>query len=158
MIALGIVVGAVVAAAVALAPAGVDATALALLAAPVMVAGVRRRSRQVLLVGVAVLLGGIILASLRALDPGLLLVGTVGLVVAWDGASHLVDLRTQLDEQATVSRSVLAHSGATLAVTTLIATLVYAAFLLGTTVSPLAVTLFFVGAVLVVLGLGPRRR
>lgn len=145
--------GAVTVAALALVPASLGVALLGLLAVPVFFRGLRNHSRSQLLLGVGILFGAIVIAGVGDLRPVLLLVATGAMVLAWDSASHTVDLRAQLDETAGSRRSRLAHSGATLAVTALLAAVVYAVSLPGLTVSPLAALLVLVGGVFVAFGL-----
>lgn len=147
-------VGAAVAVAVlALVPANLGVALLGLLALPLLFRGLRVQSRPQVLLGVGVLFGAIVIAGVGDLRPELLLVATGAMVLAWDSASHAVDLRAQLDGTAESRRSRLAHSGATVAVTALLAAVVYAVSLPGVVVSPLAALLVLVGGVFVAVGL-----
>jgi len=136
-------------------PGGFDAAGVSLAGVGVLTWGVSGRAETRVLAGSALLFVAILLGGLRELAPGLLLGATVTAVVAWDAATYVVDSRAQLDARAEIRRAVLAHTGATLAATTAIAAVVYAAFLFGGSVSPLAALLVLLGAVLVAMGLAP---
>lgn len=139
--------------ALAVLPGGVDATLVALLAFPLWYSSIERRSQRRALGGAVAGLAGIVIAGLREADPALLILATVTLVVGWTTATQSLGLREQLDDEAAIDRSVLAHAGTTLAGTAGIGAVVYGGYLLGPSVSPLSLVLFFVGAVLVLVGL-----
>ena len=128
---------------------------VALAGLPLIASGVWLHRRSFATAGVLFLFVGILYAGIQGHDPGLLLVATAGMVLAWDGAIHAISLREQLDETAQVRRGLLAHTGATLLAASLCAALVYVAFLVGLSLSPFTLLLFLVGAVFVLIGLGP---
>lgn len=137
----------------AVAPAGIDAAVVAVFAIPLWYWSLENLSLRAALGGTVTALGGIIIAGLRGLEPSLLVFGAVGMVLGWSSTTHFVGLREQLDNTADIERSVLSHTGTTLAATAAIGAIVYAVFLVGLTVPPLALVLVFVGAVFVLLGL-----
>lgn len=139
--------------ALAVLPGGVDAAILALCALPLWYSGVDRRSQQRALAGAIAALAGIVVAGLRGGEPALLVLASVSLVVGWATVTHLLGLREQLDSTATVDRAALSHAGTTLATTAAVGAVLYGGYLVGPTVSPLSLVLFFVGAVIVLVGL-----
>lgn len=148
-----IVVGCSVVTALALALGNVGAAVVSLLSLPLWYSSLERRSHRRALAGAVVSLAGIVVAGVGGLDTFLLVVASIGLIVGWATATQFVDLRTQLDETATIERALYGHAGATLASVSGIATVVYAVSLLELTVPALALVLIFVGTVPVLFGL-----
>ncbi len=144
-----LVVGALVA------PGGVLAVAAAMLALALFVVAQSRQSSVIGIAGAGALFGGVGIGAVAEISVGMTLLATVGAILAWDSTAQTISLRQQVDN-GEIHRALLAHVGATLAASSLIATVIYLAFLFGGAVPPVAVVLFLLGAVLLVLALEPR--
>lgn len=94
------------------------------------------------LVFAAVLLAGVT----RVADRFALLLGTVGVVAAWDAARYATTLGQQVGRTATTHRAEVVHVAATLLVGAVFVALAETAWAVGVTGLPLAGLLVFLGA------------
>lgn len=139
--------------AVALVPGSVAASGLALVAVPVWYSSFSARSHQRALVGSVFPMAGIVFAGMQGIESAFLVIATIGLLLGWSTTTNFVGLREQLDDTATIDRAVFANAGTTLAASATIGAVVYAAFLVGPTLNPLALVFIFLGTVPILLGL-----
>lgn len=140
----------------AVAPAGAAWLVPGVAGVAVLGLGLARGSGRTVSAGALFVLLGVVGASLAGLDPGFVLLGTVGAVLAWDAGTYGLDLTDQLTPEGTGSRAEAVHVGATLAVASATAGLVYAVTVVGDPApASMAALVIVVGALLLAVGLEP---
>lgn len=113
-----------------------------------LVAGVSRGDRRLVRAGAVGLYVGVLLAGMLGAPVTLLALGTVGAVVAWDGAEQAVDLGRH-PGSADAARPVLVHTVITAGVAVLVAVGSYLLYRLGAVPAPtVVVVVLLVGGLL----------
>ena len=143
--------------ALALAPA-ITAPTAAVAGLPglaVLLLGVSRGRRRLLRVGAVGLYAGVLVAGLVGAPVTLLALGTVGAIVAWDGAEQAVDLGRHLGAPARLGRAGALHTVFTAGVALLAAVGSYLLYRLAAVPAPtVVVVVLLVGALLLQHALG----
>ncbi|WP_254829282.1 DUF7519 family protein [Haloglomus salinum] len=103
-----------------------------------LVAGVSRGNRRQVRAGAVGLYAGVLLAGMLGAPTTLLALGTVGVVVAWDGAEQAVDLGRH-PGSADAARPVLVHTAITAGVAVLVTVGSYLLYRLGAAPAPTVV-------------------
>jgi len=130
------------------AAAGPTAAVAALPGLAGLVAGVSRGNRRLVRAGAVGLYAGVLLAGVLGAPVMLLALGTVGAVVAWDGAEQAVDLGRH-PGSADAARPVLVHAAITAGVAALVAVGSYLLYRLGAVPAPtVVVVVLLVGGLL----------
>lgn len=127
---------------------------VALVGVPLVVLGVRRTSRTLLVGGVAALLAGVVFAGLADADPLLVLGGMVGTVLAWDVGETAISVAEQL-RTGDSDRLEAVHAATSALVASGVAVGGYVVFSLSSGGQPaVALSLLVFGTVLVLIVLG----
>jgi len=134
---------AVLASAATLPSAG--AAVLGLVVLPI---GVLRGSRLLHRLGAAALFSGVLLAGAAGTPPVTMLVAAGAAVVAWDAGEHGLGLGRQLGTAATMGRSQVVHTGATVVVGMVVAGVGYGVYTIARTGQPTTAVVLLVFAAL----------
>lgn len=108
---IGLGAGAVVT--LALLPAGLEPVLVGVVGLALLALGYRAKRGFRVTLGSVVLLGAVVYAAVLGLPNGPVIVGTLGVVVAWDATENAVGFHHQLRAAAETTRAELAHVGAT---------------------------------------------
>ncbi|WP_255167473.1 DUF7519 family protein [Natrononativus amylolyticus] len=149
--------GAAIVAVAAVAMGSLNATAIAVLGAGTLGAGLIRGHRLAVDVGSLFVFGGVVVSGIGSETVEPTMVATVATVVAWDLGQDSIDLGDQLGREAETARLEAVHVVSSLFVGLLAATLGYAVFAFAAGGQPAgAVVLLLLAACFVVMGLGSR--
>lgn len=111
-------------------------------------AGVTIGSRAAVSFGIIGLVGGLIIGGLLGSPVMLVIIGMVGIIIAWDLGHHSIDLGEQLGRSAPTIKGELFHAGGSVLVGAIAAGIIYAVFMASPTEQPISALIFIVlGAV-----------
>lgn len=109
--------------AVAASATALVAVALGLAGLVALVVSVARGTGRLQTLGTVALFAGVLVAGVAGASPPAMLVATGATVVAWDASENALGLGRQVGSRAGTRRAVLAHTGATATVATLVGAL-----------------------------------
>lgn len=110
--------------------------------------GVTIGSRAAVSFGVISLVAGLIIGGILGSPVMMVMIGMIGVVIAWDLGHHSIDLGEQLGRSAPTIKGELFHAGGSVFVGALAAGILYVVFMASPTEQPISALIFIVlGAV-----------